>query len=128
MRGLYVLESRNLTIGVFNGHDGFIGIRTKMGDRFLSTEYHWDTGAPHGTAKPVERIGTLPDEIELREYEPLSCSLCGGGAILADPPDKGWKHDDPDNECSQLSLSLEVYRPLFLWLEPYEGAPRNYGP
>jgi hypothetical protein len=66
---LYKIHSRNLSIGVFNGKDGFIGIRTKFGNKFLFTEYHWDTGAPYGTTKPLEELCPLPDNIKCDERE-----------------------------------------------------------
>ena len=40
---LYEIHSRNLDFGVFDGNDGFIGIREKFGKRYLFTEYHWET-------------------------------------------------------------------------------------
>lgn len=58
---VYRLRSRNLSIGVYDeAEKGFIGIREKFRHKFLSTEYHWDTGAPHGTASPVEELEKLP--------------------------------------------------------------------
>jgi len=66
-RRVYRVLSRNLSLGVFRASSrGFIGIRTKFGSRFLFEEYHWDTGAPYGTANPLEELGvTLPDDIGL---------------------------------------------------------------
>lgn len=50
----YWLDSRNLCYGVFDENTkGFVGIRTKFTSRYLFTEYHWDTGAPFGTACPT---------------------------------------------------------------------------
>ena len=71
---LYRLDSRNLSIGVFNSLvNGFIGIRTKFSNRFLSCEYHYDTGAPFGTARPLESLNmVLPDDIEPLELLPGS--------------------------------------------------------
>lgn len=74
-RGIYRLYSRNLLVGVWNGKTdkwcGFVGIREKFGDRFLFSEYHWDTGAPYGTARPLELIGIVPEGIDLQEgYHP----------------------------------------------------------
>ncbi len=64
-RKLYSLDARNLILGVFNSKsNGFIGLRTKMGHVFLSQEYHWDNGPPHGTAKPLEELEELPKSIE----------------------------------------------------------------
>lgn len=64
-RHLYTLNARNLTLGVYNANlKAFIGIRTKLGSRFLDIEFHWDTGSPFGTACPLEDVGILPDSIE----------------------------------------------------------------
>lgn len=68
-RGVYKINSRNLSIGVFNkDNNGFIGIRRKFDAIYLDTEYHWDTGAPFGTVKPDSLICMLPEEIECKEY------------------------------------------------------------
>jgi hypothetical protein len=64
---VYRLLSRNLVSGVFDGKTGFIGIREKFGVRFLSTEYHWDTGPPYGTARPLGAIGEIDPSIPLEE-------------------------------------------------------------
>jgi len=65
---LYKIHSRNLSYGVFNIKDsGFIGIRTKFGNVFLFTEYHWDTGAPDGTVKPLKEVCKVPDNIIIDE-------------------------------------------------------------
>jgi len=59
--GFYRLDSRNLSFGVFvKEYNGFVGIRSKFGLRFLDVEYHWDTGEPHGTAMPLELICDCP--------------------------------------------------------------------
>jgi hypothetical protein len=53
---------------VFDGTRGFIGLRTKFDSTFLFTEYHWDTGEPHGTVKPTEDLGIdLPEGISIEE-------------------------------------------------------------
>lgn len=70
-RGIYALKSRNLRVGVWNGSDGFIGIRTKFGDRFLSTEFIarecGGTASGFDTAHPLEQVGTLAEDIPLVE-------------------------------------------------------------
>lgn len=77
---LYALVSRNLTSGVYRGDKvgGFIGIREKMGDRYLATEYHWDTDSRYGTARPVLDLGPCP-HTDLREYLGFTCS---GGRVV----------------------------------------------
>ncbi len=64
---VYSLHSRNLAIGVYDGANGFIGIREKFGDRYLFTERHYDEGAPFGTVRPIREIAILPADIEPSE-------------------------------------------------------------
>ncbi len=60
---LYRIYSRNLNLGVYRKDDkGFVGIRLKMGRRYLFAEFHWDTGPPFGTANPLELIVKCPIE------------------------------------------------------------------
>ena len=67
----YVLCSRNLLIGVcLRGLDpkeqfsiSFVGIREKLGHRYLDTEYHWDCGEPFGTANPLRDLGLVPSDV-----------------------------------------------------------------
>lgn len=67
-RHVYRIYSRNLRIGVYcEKEQGFVGIRVKWGSEYLFTEYHWDTGAPFGTVKPIEELGVLPENISLCE-------------------------------------------------------------
>jgi len=71
---LYRVYSRNLNLGVYRAENhGFVGIRQKMGRRYLFTELHWDVGPPHGTANPLEAICECPiarlDEYFLTEPE-----------------------------------------------------------
>jgi hypothetical protein len=65
---VYKIRCRNLSYGVWNGRDGFIGIRLKFHDRYLFTEYHYDTGAPFGTVWSAIDTGTdVPKHIRLVE-------------------------------------------------------------
>jgi len=54
---LYRIGCRNLSLGVYDGNEGFIGIRHKFNSRFLFTEYHFDQGAPYGTVHTVMDTG-----------------------------------------------------------------------
>ena len=63
--GYYKINSRNLGYGVYDvAHKGFHGIRSKFGDTYVFTEYHWDTGPPNGTVKPLEFIKQCPFDWE----------------------------------------------------------------
>lgn len=80
---LYKLHARNLDIGVFDGK-GFIGIRQKFNDRFLFTEYHWDDGAPYGTAKPLQELQEVSKDIPITE-----CKKHSSGTDWAKDPTTG---------------------------------------
>lgn len=68
---LYKIDSRNLSFGVYDGKEGFIGIRTKFGRRYLATEFHWDQGPPFGTVHSIEDTAVdVPEEIEVVEHGP----------------------------------------------------------
>ena len=68
---VYELSSRNLTFGVFvQATNGFIGIRQKFSNRYLATEYHWDTGEPFGTACPKEELEPAPPGLILEDTGP----------------------------------------------------------
>jgi len=65
-RGHYIIAARNFQHGVFSARlQGFIGIRTKFEARYLDIEYHYDTGAPHGTASPFKLIGEAPSDTDV---------------------------------------------------------------
>jgi len=58
---------RNLSYGVYDGKEGFIGIREKFGHEFLFTEYHFDQGPPFGTVHTIIDTGIdVPEGIELK--------------------------------------------------------------
>lgn len=93
----YRIRSRNLAVGVFNtATKGFVGIREKFGDEFLFTEFHYDTGAPHGTVSPEAEIEKCPVE-DLRESYETVCSVCDKRvAFVKNVPEDGygkWLHD-----------------------------------
>jgi hypothetical protein len=65
---LYKVRSRNLTLGIFReDKKGFVGIREKFGEEYLFVEFHWDTGPPFGTVKPLECLVSCPIQ-NLDEY------------------------------------------------------------
>ena len=63
--GLYKILARNFSLGVYNLKDqGFIGIRQKFTMIYLDLEFHWDTGTPYGTAKPIEFLEMCDLEVD----------------------------------------------------------------
>lgn len=62
---LYKIHSRNLSYGVCSKYEkgitGFLGIRTKFGDKFLFEEFHYDNGPDEaGTVKPLKCLKKCP--------------------------------------------------------------------
>jgi hypothetical protein len=58
---LYRIRCRNSNCGIWLPEEkGFQIARTKFGSDFLTTEYHWDTGPPYGTARPYVMLEPLP--------------------------------------------------------------------
>ena len=54
---LYWVHARNLRLALYNEEDdSFVGIRSKFDRKYLTTEYHWDTGVPFGTVKPLKEL------------------------------------------------------------------------
>jgi hypothetical protein len=123
-RGVYQVTSRNLSVAVYDGSQGFIGIREKFGNRYLFTEYHWDSGAPFGTVRPHHLIATLPDQIALREHEKPVCSSCKA-EMTFDRDSTGlhgtWFHADSGTaKCLDGIPTSHVYQPLFAYLTDIE--------
>jgi hypothetical protein len=122
---VYELRCRNLGIGVFDGKDGFIGIRTKFATRFLDTEHHWDTGAPYGTVAGVVDMGIdLPDNIEATETigtvdeatdRPVRFDrpIADGGL--------GWIFTDTDEPDASIMAVRKGNPELFNFLEKLEN-------
>lgn len=82
---LYRVYSRNLNLGVYREEKrGFVGIRHKMGRRYLFTEFHWDIGPPHGTANPLEAICQCPVERLDEYFRPVSVSEINPNTELFD--------------------------------------------
>ncbi|RLA41590.1 MAG: hypothetical protein DRR06_15725 [Gammaproteobacteria bacterium] len=52
----YFGDGRNFDIAIWDGSE-FHGLRYKLGDTFMDTEWHYDRGAPHGTFKPYKVMG-----------------------------------------------------------------------
>jgi hypothetical protein len=61
---LYIIRARNSYLGVYKkDEEGFTIRRVKFTSVFLFIEYHWDTGEPYGTAKPLKELYQVPPEI-----------------------------------------------------------------
>jgi hypothetical protein len=64
-RHVYKIIARNARYGIWLPEtESFLISRFKFDNNYLFEEYHWDTGPPFGTAKPLEHIGPLPDHLK----------------------------------------------------------------
>lgn len=114
----YKLDSRNLSSGVFNGNPvcpGFIGLREKFGSIFLFTEDHYDNGAPHGTAKPLEEIEQLPDDIEAVEHFATIDALTGR-EVKYESQSSSWRFVDTGEFSRDIKPTSKPNEKLFSWL------------
>ena len=102
---VYRLRSRNLECGVWNGKDGFVGIRTKFGGRFLDVEIHWDLSDTFGTALALEALGTIPESISLDTTLGTQCANCHKPLNYVEHHPEHeraggeWLHDDGSPNC-----------------------------
>jgi hypothetical protein len=122
-RHVYRVKSRNLTLAVFDGKNGFIGIRVKFENAFLFREYHWDI-SPYATVRPIEDIGLLDALVfggaflRLTDSLPYTyCNWCGD--ILERPPlddVTAWKHSQ-QTDCPQPTPSRRDNAALFAALK-----------
>lgn len=119
---VYRIHSRNLAVGVFvKERGGFIGIRTKWGQRFLFCEYHWDTGAPHGTVKPLEKLEVkIPEGIQLTEYTGTIDEKTGRPVDFDRPivdGGRGWYFTDTNEASDKIRGVLVPNDALFGFLD-----------
>ncbi len=124
-RRLYRIRARNFSFGVFNEETcGFLGIRTKFGNRYVFEEYHWDhTSYP--TVRPLKDLGIdLPDDIPCLEYLPGTWSRREGQGhreIGFDTPvaegGRGWFFKDTGEDANPEGGSFKDNTLLFEWLE-----------
>lgn len=123
---LYKFNARNFFVGVYDGDQGFIGIRTKFGGRFLDTEYHWDQGPPYGTVREVEDTGIdCPTDIRLRT-DLGTVDRITGRPMEFDRPVKdggrGWYFTDTGEAVGpDAKPCRDSNRALLQWLEQYEN-------
>jgi len=121
---VYMLNCRNLDYGVYNGKDGFIGIRYKVGSRYLFTEYHKDVDPHFGTVMGMEDLGIdVPNDIELIENEPTidkdSKRLVNFDG-MASKGGRGWVYKDTDEPDQNINPISHINRNLFKFLNDIE--------
>lgn len=93
----YAIFARNAYVGIWiPEQSGFLISRYKVGPTpYLFVEYHWDTGEPHGTAKPLRLLEACPFPLPNREHyrdEDANAAACVWLDELEarNPPMPGW--------------------------------------
>ncbi len=124
-RRVYILVSRNLRLGVYDGNEGFIGIREKFGGRFLFTEFHWDQGPPFGTVRGQVDTGIdVPPDIKLLANLEGNIDQVSKRRVAFDKPTseggRGWYFIDSGDSSSDIIPMTEANKPLFEFLDDIE--------
>lgn len=117
---IYKISSRNLRLGVYDGNQGFIGVREKFGTLYLFTEFHYDQGPPYGTVFPMAKLTPLPDGIQPQEcfdtYDKIT-----GRKVEFDKPvadgGRGWYFTDTGESAgSNVKPTSRTNKDLFNYL------------
>ena len=130
-RVLYLLDSRNLSFGVFRTKTcGFLGLRYKFGDVFIDEEDHWDQGSPYGTAKALKELEALPETIQNENYLGSFCQKCHQEV----KPEAGnhlhpgrWQHVSASDHVVGIPYA-GCNKELHNWLEQMEEKYRDLIP
>ncbi len=122
--GIYEIRSRNLVVGVYDGEEGFIGVREKMGAEYLFTEYlnreSGGTKVPIDTVRPIRLLGNVPQDMPIRERGDVDtrCDTCGKRAWWTGPPKPApWACE---GGCEKTSPRATENEQLFALLKTYE--------
>lgn len=121
-RMLYQIYSRNLILGVFDGKDGFLGIREKFNSRYIFTEYHWD-GECFATVKPIKEIELVPAYLILEETLGSVDNITGRDVGFDSPlveGGKGWYYLDTGESDQNIKPYCKGNKDLFEYLEQQE--------
>ena len=115
---LYKIRARNFRLGVYDGNEGFIGLREKFGSVFLDTEYHYDQGPPHGTVTDIVDAGVnCLANIEVRMYLRDEDSVTGREIEKTPPPNPPWWRFVDTGETSDAIRATAISNmALYDWL------------
>ena len=127
-RRVYKIESRNLTVGVYDGKQGFIGIREKFGHRNLFTEFHWDQGPPFGTVSGQMDTGVdLPNDVALAESLGTVDRITSRPVHFDGPVSegaRGWIFSETDEASEEIHPVGVKNEALFQFLEKIQNESR----
>jgi hypothetical protein len=121
---IYRLRARNIRYGVWDGDSQFIGIRDKFGLRLDAESLDDPEFAPYNTAVALERVGEVPEGIELSDYLPTVDATTGRRVIFCRPLDqggRGWVFVDTDEPSVEIRPVTRMNQQLFDVLRPFGG-------
>jgi hypothetical protein len=120
VNNIYILHSRNLGFGVFTSSGTFIGLRTKFDNVFLDKELHIERG---GTATPMYRFGSIPDNIplvtSLGTYDEVTGKMVEFDKPIVDGG-KGWYFADTGASSTEIKPYNKNNTALFDYLKSLE--------
>lgn len=112
---VYRIKCRNLSFGVYDGNEGFIGIREKMGNVFLFTEFHHDQGPPYGTVHPIKELEIeVPSDILIKE-----------SLGVFDPDSKRYLEFKPDEQRITVDQGPETSRGKWYFIDTGEVCEKH---
>lgn len=128
---VYKIWCRNLLFGVYDGHGGFIGIRTKFDSRFLDTEYHWDKSVHHGTVSKIVDTGVdVPTGIEIKtslgSIDDVTKRMVDFDKPVVDGG-RGWYFLDTGESSKDIRSYRLDNKKLFNFLEYFENKAKKWG-
>lgn len=120
VRSVYILNSRNLSFGIFDESNCFIGLRRKFNSIFLDKELHFDCG---GTAFPLSKIQSVPYQLCLK-LSLGSYDRKTGLEVQFDKPivdgGKGWFFKETGISSKEIRPCSKSNNELFNYLKNLE--------
>lgn len=124
---IYKIESRNLKYAVYDGALGFTGIRTKFGERYLFTEFHWDKGT-HGTVSAMQDFQVdLPEGVDSSNRDRGSVDMATGRDVdfVEINGHFVWAFTDTGKADSNIRATAKVNGALKEFMEQIEEQANN---
>jgi hypothetical protein len=132
VRHIYRVHARNLEgPSVYAGNGVFYGIREKFGSRFTEAEYlNVERMRPHNTCTPLEDLGPMPDEIEIRPHDP-TVDRATNREVFFDKPirdgGKGWCFKDTGEPSEEIRPIGQQNETFYKYLESLVEQSNNKG-
>lgn len=121
-RHIYRVRARNLEgPSVYAGNGIFYGIREKFGSRFTESEYlNAEMFRPFNTCTPLEDLGEMPADVELRASDP-TIDRHTRREVAFDKPisdgGRGWYFLDTGEASQEIYAVRRDNKAFYLFLE-----------